>query len=184
MLRIPGAGVVDRALAMLEKAGQLVLVGSKPPVAFFGYPNKPSLLYKEGASMVSLVEVNEDIHAALIDLATELDALNEIPKFLAKPETPEIPSGNITKEKLALALGNKLPENAIVVDESVTTGRDFFPFTAGAPPHDWLNNRGGAIGYGMPVSIGASVACPDRKIILLEGDGSGMYTVQSLWTMA
>lgn len=184
MLRIPGAGVVDRALAMLEKAGQLVLVGSKPPVAFFGYPNKPSLLYKEGASMMSLVEVNEDIHAALIDLATELDALNEIPKFLAKPETPEIPSGNITKEKLALALGNKLPENAIVVDESVTTGRDFFPFTAGAPPHDWLNNRGGAIGYGMPVSIGASVACPDRKIILLEGDGSGMYTVQSLWTMA
>ena len=133
---------------------------------------------------MSLVEVNEDIHAALIDLATELDALNEIPKFLAKPETPEIPSGNITKEKLALALGNKLPENAIVVDESVTTGRDFFSFTAGAPPHDWLNNRGGAIGYGMPVSIGASVACPDRKIILLEGDGSGMYTVQSLWTMA
>ena len=83
-----------------------------------------------------------------------------------------------------MAIGATLPENAIVVDESVTTGRDFFPATAGAPPHDWLNNRGGAIGYGMPVSIGAAIACPDRKVVLLEGDGSGMYTVQSLWTMA
>ena len=184
MLRIPGAGVVDRALAMLEKAGQLVLVGSKPPVAFFGYPNKPSLLYKEDTPIISLVDVNQDIYSALIDLATELDALNQVPKFLAKSKKPEAPSGDITKEKLALAIGNKLPENAIVVDESVTTGRDFFPHTAGAPPHDWINNRGGAIGYGMPVSIGAAVACPDRKVILLEGDGSGMYTVQSLWTMA
>ena len=184
MLRIPGAGVVDRAIAMLEKAGQLVLVGSKPPVAFFGYPDKPSLLYNENVPIMNLVNVDEDILSALTDLANELGAINESPKFLAEYNRPELPKGNITKEKLALVLGNKLPENAIVVDESVTTGRDFFPATSGAPPHDWLNNRGGAIGYGMPVSIGAAVACPDRKVILLEGDGSGMYTVQSLWTMA
>jgi acetolactate synthase-1/2/3 large subunit len=184
MLRIPGAGVIDRALAMLDKAGQLVLVGSKPPVAFFGYPDKPSLLYREDVSIMSLADIHEDILSALTDLAVELGAINESPKFLAEYKRPEVPNGNITKEKLALAIGNKLPENAIVVDESVTTGRDFFPATAGAPPHDWLNNRGGAIGYGMPVAIGAAVACPDRKVILLEGDGSGMYTVQSLWTMA
>jgi acetolactate synthase I/II/III large subunit len=184
MLRIPGAGVVDRALAMVEKAGQLVLVGSKPPVAFFGYPDKPSLLYREDTPLISLVDIDEDILSALKELAMELDALNEVPKFLAEPITLEPPEGNITKEKLAMAIGIKLPENAIVIDESVTTGRDFFPATAGAPPHDWLNNRGGAIGYGMPVSIGAAVACPNRKVVLLEGDGSGMYTVQSLWTMA
>ena len=77
-----------------------------------------------------------------------------------------------------------MPEGAIVVDESVTSGREFFPSTAGAPAHDWMNNRGGSIGYGMPVSIGAAVACPDRKVIALIGDGSAMYTVQSLWTMA
>ena len=77
-----------------------------------------------------------------------------------------------------------LPEGAVVVDESVTTGREFFPETAGAPPHDWINNRGGSIGYGMPVAIGAAIACPDRKVIALEGDGSAMYTLQSLWTMA
>jgi acetolactate synthase-1/2/3 large subunit len=184
MLRIPGAGVVDRALSMLEKAGQLILVAAKPPVAFFGYPDKPSLLYKEDAPISKLVEVEEDIVSALTDLAIELGAINAVPNHVAVSKRPDRPSGNISKKKLAMAIGATLPENAIVVDESVTTGRDFFPATAGSPPHDWLNNRGGSIGYGMPVSIGAAIACPERKVILLEGDGSGMYTVQSLWTMA
>ena len=184
MLRIPGAGVVDRAIEMLEKAGQLILVGSKPPVAFFGYPNKPSLLYKEGSPLYTLVETEEDIYSALLDLVDELGAINLEPAYLADYNRPEIPKGNITKENLARVIGALLEENTIVVDESVTTGRDFFPLTAGAPKHDWLNNRGGSIGYGMPVAIGASVASPDRKVLLLEGDGSGMYTVQSLWTMA
>jgi len=120
MLRIPGAGVVDRALAMLEKAGQLVLVASKPPVAFFGYPNKPSLLYKKNVPILSLVEVEEDIVAALTDLANELGALNEVPNYIAISKRPERPSGSINKEKLAMAIGATLPENAIVVDESVT----------------------------------------------------------------
>ena len=183
MLRIPGAGVVEKALQMLDNAGQLILIGSKPPVAFFGYPDKPSLLYKEGTFMSTLVKVDEDIHSALKDLVDELGAVNSLPAFIAKLERPEYPTGNISKEKIAQVIGAVLEENTIVVDESVTTGRDFFPVTAGAPPHDWLNNRGGSIGYGMPVSIGASIACPDRKVLLLEGDGSGMYTIQSLWTM-
>jgi acetolactate synthase-1/2/3 large subunit len=153
-------------------------------VAFFGYPDKPSLLYKEDAPISKLVEVEEDIVSALTDLAIELGAINAVPNHVAVSKRPDRPSGNISKEKLAMAIGATLPENAIVVDESVTTGRDFFPATAGSPPHDWLNNRGGSIGYGMPVSIGAAIACPERKVILLEGDGSGMYTVQSLWTMA
>jgi acetolactate synthase I/II/III large subunit len=81
-------------------------------------------------------------------------------------------------------LGALMPENAIVVDESVSFGRGLFPLTAGAPPHDWLNNMGGSIGYGLPCAVGAAIACPDRKVIALEGDGSAMYTPQSLWTMA
>ncbi|MEE8305556.1 MAG: thiamine pyrophosphate-dependent enzyme, partial [Candidatus Tectomicrobia bacterium] len=81
-------------------------------------------------------------------------------------------------------LGNLIPENSIVVDESVTIGRGFYPLTAGAPPHDWLQNMGGSIGYGMPVAVGASIACPDRNVLALIGDGSGMYTVQALWTLA
>ena len=71
-----------------------------------------------------------------------------------------------------------------MVDESVTTGRGFLPVTAGAPPHDWLQNRGGAIGQGLPCATGAAVACPDRKVIAFQADGSGLYTLQSLWTQA
>ena len=77
-----------------------------------------------------------------------------------------------------------IPENAIVVDESITTGRGFFPPTAAAEPHDWLQNMGGSIGFSTPVATGAAVACPDRKVICMVGDGSAMYTIQSLWTQA
>jgi acetolactate synthase-1/2/3 large subunit len=131
-----------------------------------------------------LAGIEEDIEAALEALATELDAIDTAPAGVAAPRRPAFPSGEITPAAIASILGAMLPENAIVVDESVTTGREFFPETAGAPPHDWINNRGGSIGYGMPVAIGAAIACPDRKVIALEGDGSAMYTVQSLWTMA
>jgi len=77
-----------------------------------------------------------------------------------------------------------IPENAIVVDESITTGRGFFPPTAAAAPHDWLQNMGGSIGFSTPVATGAAIACPDRKVICMVGDGSAMYTIQSLWTQA
>ena len=85
---------------------------------------------------------------------------------------------------LAQSLGALIPENAIVVDEGVSTGRGFFPSTRNARPHDWLQNMGGSIGIGMPLATGAAVACPDRTVINLEGDGSAMYTVQALWTQA
>ena len=172
------------AVEMLKDAGQLVLVGAKPPVAFFGYPGKPSLLYQEGTPMTRLANVEDDIIAALAALEAELGAQNSEMAHVAEAGRPDKPSGEPTLDNLAAVMGNMLPEGAIVVDESVTTGRGFFPATAGAARHDWLNNRGGSIGFGMPVAIGAAVAAPDRKVVLLEGDGSGMYTVQSLWTMA
>jgi acetolactate synthase-1/2/3 large subunit len=114
----------------------------------------------------------------------ELDAMNVKPEGIAQPSRPERPTGKFTLDGLGQALGATMPEGAIVVDESVTTGRGFFPFSAGAPPHDWLNNMGGSIGFGGPVAVGAAVACPDRKVICMIGDGSAMYTIQSLWTMA
>ena len=182
VLRIPF--VVDLAVEMLKGAGQLVLVGAKPPVAFFGYPGKPSLLYQEGTPMTRLANAEDDIIAALEALEAELGAQNSEMAHVAEAGKPDRPSGEPTLDNLAAVMGNMLPENAIVVDESVTTGRGFFPATAGAARHDWLNNRGGSIGFGMPVALGAAVAAPDRKVVLLEGDGSGMYTIQSLWSMA
>ena len=176
--------VVDRALGVMKDAGDPVLVGAREPVAFFAYPDKPSLLMPKDARSTLLADTDEDMEAALEALAIELDAINTPPARIAAPRRPSTPSGGISPDKIASIIGALLPEGAIVVDESVTTGREFFPETAGAPPHDWINNRGGSIGYGMPVAVGAAIACPDRKVLAMIGDGSAMYTVQSLWTMA
>src|ERR1019366_10732673 len=94
------------------------------------------------------------------------------------------PPGALTHASIAQAIAMAIPENAIVVDESITTGRGFFPPTAAAHPHDWLQNMGGSIGFSTPVATGAPGACPDRKGICMVGDGSAMYTLQSLWTQA
>ena len=95
-----------------------------------------------------------------------------------------MPSGEITPPGLAATVGALLPENAIVVDESMTSGRGLMAATNGAPPHEWLTNTGGSIGIALPLAVGAAVACPDRRVLCLSADGSGMYTAQALWTMA
>lgn len=174
---------VDQATGVLQGFQQIILVGAKAPVAFFAYPNKPSLLYREGCEIHTLSALGEDSVHALEWLADELDARGTEP-VVQSAERPTRPTGALTKDSIAAALGALLPEEAIVADESVTTGRGFYPLTAGAPPHCWLNNMGGSIGLGMPLATGAAVACPDRKVVCLEGDGSGMYTLQALWTQA
>ena len=97
---------------------------------------------------------------------------------------PEPASGAVTPQALGISLGALLPENAIVIDEAVSSGRGFFAPTRSAHPHDWLQNMGGSIGIGLPLATGAALACPDRKVVCLEADGSGMYTLQALWTQA
>ena len=72
----------------------------------------------------------------------------------------------------------------MVVDEAVTASILFVERTAGAGEHDYLFLTGGSIGWGPPVATGAAVACPDRPVLNLEGDGSAMYTIQALWTQA
>ena len=176
--------VVDSALAMLHDLQRIVLVGAKAPVGFFAYPGKPSLLAPPACAFTRLADKSDDIEAALEALAGELDALRSPPAHLAAYAPPAVPDGKLTPEGIAAVLGALIPENAIVVDESVSSGRGFAASTASAHPHDWISSVGGAIGYGLPVSIGAAIACPDRKVIALEGDGSAMYTLQALWTMA
>jgi acetolactate synthase I/II/III large subunit len=174
---------VPQALNVLKDVQRLILVGTKAPVAFFGYPDQPSVLTQPGCEFHTLASLEADIIDALERLADALGArVQEAP--VQQPFTPPMPAGTLDPEKIGAILGNLIPEHGIVVDESVTTSRGFHPLTAGAPPHDWLQNMGGAIGYGMPAAVGAAIACPDRKVLALVGDGSGMYTVQALWTMA
>ena len=181
VLRIPY--VVEQALDVLKNYKHIILVGAKIPVAFFAYPNTPSLLAPKGCEFHTLADLSDDMVDALERLADVVGAKRS-DAVRQEANRPGRPTGALDYDTIAAALGAALPEDAIVADESVTTGRGFYPLTAGAPPHCWLNNMGGSIGLGMPLATGAAVACPDRKVLCLEGDGSGMYTLQALWTQA
>src|SRR5215210_4005520 len=173
---------VDDALATLEGTRHLLLVGAKAPVAFFAYPGKPSELSPKGCDVRTLATPAEDVVGAIEALADELDARKEAaPQEL---ETPPPGGGPPGFGNAAAAVAAAFPEGAIVVDEALTGAAAFLLGTRGAAPHDYLQITGGAIGMGLPVATGAAVACPDRKVVCLQADGSAMYTVQALWTQA
>jgi acetolactate synthase-1/2/3 large subunit len=153
------------------------------PLAFFAYPGKPSLMKPEGCQVHGVVAPGGDGKAALEALASAVGAKAGDAKVQPKGDRT-LPTGPLNSASIAQALAALIPANAIVVDESVTTGRETMGVTAGAEPHDMIQNMGGSIGYSPPVAVGAAVACPDRKVICLTGDGSAMYTIQALWTQA
>ncbi|UGY12151.1 acetolactate synthase large subunit [Bradyrhizobium septentrionale] len=175
--------VIEQALPILKNFRHIVLVEANDPVAFFAYPNKPSMLKAEGCEVHRMTAWGENSVAALEALAGALHAAAHDVKPQQHQELAK-PTGALNHASIAQAIACAIPENAIMVDESVTTGRGFFPPTAASAPHDWLQNMGGSIGFSTPVATGAAVACPDRKVICMVGDGSAMYTIQSLWTQA
>jgi acetolactate synthase-1/2/3 large subunit len=175
--------VLEPAVEQFKEIRQLILVGAKAPVAYFAYPGKSSVFTSPECEIHSLANPGEDYVGALHALAEALSTKGE--KLNAeKAERPPMPTGEITLPGLAAVVGALLPENVIVVDESMTSGRGLMAATKGCPPHDWLANTGGSIGIALPLAVGAAVACPDRKVLCLSADGSGMYTPQALWTMA
>lgn len=177
--RLPYA--VDAARQKLAGAEALVLAGSVEPIGFFAYPGKPSQLKPDGCALQVLATPQQDVPAALQALA---ETLHAAPASRPAPMRAAEPSGALTPESIAAAIAHALPDEAIVVDEAVTTGRGFGPALATAAPHDLLQGMGGAIGYGLPCAVGAALGAPGRPVLALEGDGSAMYTLQALWTMA
>lgn len=172
----------EQAVASLAKLRTLVLADARDPVAFFGYPNQPSRLAPEGCERIELAAPGEDAIAALEALADALGAPREI--AAPAPTRPGVAQGALDVAALGQTLAALQPEGAIVVDESATSGAGWFAHAASAPRHSVLGLTGGAIGQGLPAAVGAAIACPDRKVIALQADGSGMYTAQALWTMA
>lgn len=166
----------------LEGVTRLVVLDTTSPVSFFAYPGKASDLVPEGCEVIRFEPDRTDPVDILDALADGLGAPADVERQPAF--RPDMGTGKITPESLANALGALLPENAIVSDESNTSGMSIAGATAGCPPHDWLTLTGGAIGQGLPVATGAALAAPDRPVIALESDGSAMYTIQSLWTQA
>ena len=176
--------VVDNALAMLKDVRQLVLVGAKSPVSFFAYPGKPSVLVPEGCQVTKVAGVEADLEGALEAMADALGASNTPPRVNAPAYDMALPTGKVTLDGLGALFNALIPEQAVIIDEAVTSGRAFTGATLGARPHDWLNIMGGSIGWGLAAAVGAAIAAPERKVIAFEGDGSALYTQQALWTMA
>jgi len=187
-----GAGrpPIERIAYLAELAGvqlagleHLILVDAKSPVSFFAYPGKASDLVPAGCTVHTLSTSEQDAVASLVALARVLDA--EQASISVQPaQRPVRPRGRLSAEKVCKAVGHLLPEDAILIDEAITSGLMLPRMTAGCPAHDLITLTGGAIGQGLPNAIGAAIACPQRPVLALIGDGTAMYTIQSLWTMA
>lgn len=172
----------EKAVAMLEGLEHLVLVESPAPVSFFGYASSPSYLAPEGCAPHVLAPVDGDGTEALEALAEELGAGPPPAVQHARPEAPR--SGPLTLDAIGRTLAAVLPPGAVLSDEMVSSGETVSQQLRHAAEHELLPVTGGSIGQGIPVALGAAIACPDRKVVALEADGSGMYTLQGLWTMA
>ena len=172
----------EAALAQLDGCDLLMFAGTKAPVAFFAYPDKPGSLVPEGCKPLSLGGADTDSAATLAALADALGAKDQAPA--ATFDLPEAQTGELTLGSVGASIARHLPEDAIVADDGVTGSLAAFVPTATARAHDWLMLTGGAIGMGMPLALGAAIAAPERKVLCLSGDGAGMYTNQALWSMA
>src|SRR5690606_33025950 len=133
-----------------------------------------------------LATPEDDAADALAQLADEVSAASfdrQRVEEASRSRTP-LPDGPPSSDALATMLARLLPDDAVVVDESISFGRGLFPLTHDAAPHDWLQNLGGAIGHGPPLATGAAIGAPGRRVVNIQADGSAMYTLQALWTQA
>ncbi|MEO0410457.1 MAG: acetolactate synthase large subunit [Pseudomonadota bacterium] len=161
----------------------IVLIGAKAPVAFFAYPDKPSVLSPDGCELIALAKPGEACLVITEALAQEVGAK------AAKVKTPNAqdiaaPHGDIKPDTFAAALARHIPDGAIIADEAISFSMNLPGMTEGSKAHRWMGCTGGAIGQGLSVAIGAAIGAPGAKVIAPTGDGSAMYTIQALWTMA
>lgn len=170
----------EPARAVLDPADLVVLVGAPVPITYFGYVGHPSQLVQDDRLLV-LSRPGEAVAERLEQLAEILQAPAYLPTVLPLPEAP---TGPLTPAAVGKVLTAALPEHAIVSVEGGTCGYPFYAVSASAKVHTTLTNTGGAIGQGLPVAMGAAIACPDRPVLALLSDGSTQYTIQTLWSLA
>lgn len=175
----------EKAIERLSPYEVVLLAGTPEPVTFFGYPGVKSRILADQQEKITLCTDRQNVAAALEYLASALGCPASIPRDRSpRPPRPGVPDGELTPELACVTMAALQPENAIIVDEALTSGSAYQALRPGLPPHTLMAVSGGSIGYGMPASIGAAIACPDRPVINLQADGSGFYTVQALWTQA
>jgi len=181
----------EESKRLISQYELIIIAGAREPVTFFGYEGIDSYLISPGQKKVYLCHENQDMFYALECLADNLDSLKksktqDTPRPMLRPDDirSNLPSGGLTPDKASHIIAAIQPEDAIIVDEGLTSFFAYYPLSANLSPHTLLTITGGAIGYGMPCSIGAAMACPERPVINVQADGSALYTVQALWTQA
>ena len=175
--------LAEFAEMQLAGAQHIILVDTSAPAAFFGYPGRDGSLIPDGADITALLEPGEHTLGTLQTLAGLL-GVDESGATLTPLTVPDRPTGALTGEAIGASIAATMPEDVIVVDEGNTSGIWISGATAATPRHDWLTLTGGAIGFGIPAALGASLASPDRPVLNIEADGSAMYTLQALWSQA
>jgi acetolactate synthase-1/2/3 large subunit len=168
---------------LLEGIERVVLVGAPDPVAMFGWPGAASRMLPAHVDVLSLAHADENAAEALAAVA-EAFAAPARPSAIAPLATLPPPSGALDPYTLAVAIAATLPDHAVLVDEGATSSVPLYPALESAAPHSWLTLTGGAIGQGLPCATGAAIASPGRSVIAFQADGSGLYTLQALWTQA
>jgi acetolactate synthase-1/2/3 large subunit len=177
----------EGAMALMAGYETVILAGAHDPVTFFGYEGTPSRVIPGTTRTIPIPGAGYDIIEALgylEDLVVKKKVAGQAGTKGRPRSKPSLPAGALTSEIACLAIAALLPEGAIVVDEGITTTFPFYSASYESAPHSLCTIAGGSIGYGMPCSVGAALAAPDRPVINIQADGSAMYTVQALWTMA
>lgn len=174
--------LAELAIDHIKDVKHLILIGAASPVSFFAYPGVSSVIQSEDCDVTMLASPRDDIDGVLTALVEQF--ADSVEPVRNAAEVPPMPEGDLTADAVASLVARHLPADAVVVDEGATSTISIYDMLKGAAPHDYLSLTGGSIGWGLPAAAGAAVACPDRKVICLEGDGSAMYTIQALWTMA
>jgi benzoylformate decarboxylase len=154
------------------------------------YPARVAILGDPKASLPEITEaVAERMSAA--QKAHAAERLAGLRKTIAAQRAELVAAARAEAGKqpirpLALlqAIGEALPSEAIVIDETISSGAGLRQFLKSDDPGSFYGMRGGGIGWGLPAAVGVKLAQPGRPVVALIGDGSALYTCQALWTAA
>ncbi len=172
----------EHLLAAMQGVTRLVLASAQAPTSFFAYPDSASYLVPDDCEVITLSGMAEDTTEALLAVADLMKAPTQ-GYAVNEHSVPECSGAGLNTAAIAVMIARHLPENAIICGDSGGGGAAYVP-TQSALPNTWLNLTGGAIGQGGPAAIGAALACPERRVLALLGDGASMYTNQAFWTQA
>lgn len=185
VIRIPI--MTEEAIKLLSRYEAVLMVHCDEPVTSFGIKGLESCLLKDDQKKMSLNNDKQSAEEILDQIAEILKAppFSKISSgILSEVKRPEVPDGELSPLNVSLTLAAIQPENAVVIDEGITTSVPYYPMTAALPHCTYLTQAGAAIGWGLPCSVGVAMACPDRPVIDFQADGSALFSIQALWSAA